>query len=196
MAFYDNYTEGYASTGYGTQVFFTDDEYITEHTTKSKIWFIDSIPELATAEEPVEFNIITTPNTLSVAGAVSTSSVEIPMVMTKGEYKGLSILAKQGLAKWWYIRLPDISDPIDNKPVTYSFKATVKTGTATISGEVMGFTLRLYYASAIRESDDLPKTAQDIWTDKTQITLVEQFNDRMKIQHEINKKHLDNLYDK
>lgn len=120
-----------------------------------QVSFVQEIPDFDPAPEGIEWSALDTDYTGQVPGRRSADTIAIPILFTKEQHETLKALDKSK-DYYWYILLPDETNP-EGEPPCFYFQAKVRLGMNALSlDEMLQETLTLYKSTEVLESEGLP----------------------------------------
>lgn len=128
--------------------------------TRTDIGYVQSIPEMLKAPDPINYSAVDIPDERQAQGRIKAEDMEIEILFTESQWDEIRAVQEAGTEVWMYVKLPDGTANTDNKPVVFYFKATMAIGMGAIEiDDMLKSKVKLYRTSEIKESKGFP-TAQ------------------------------------
>lgn len=125
--------------------------------TKIQIAYVQSIPALKSAPEPITYSALDLETEMQEKGVSKAETIEIVVLYTEEQHDIMKTAEKNGTKKHFFVQLPEATAVTAEKPLTFDFAATVALTNETI--EIDGMLqekITLYRSTTVEETKGFP----------------------------------------
>lgn len=125
--------------------------------TRTQIAYVQSIPALKSAPEPINYSALDLAEEMSAKGISKAETIEVVILYTEEQHDTLKALETAGTEQYFFVQLPEATAVTAGKPLTFDFKATIALTNEPL--EIDGMLqekITLYKSSAVQETKGFP----------------------------------------
>lgn len=129
--------------------------------TKTQIAYVQSIPQLKSAPEPITYSALDLSTEMQEQGVAKAETIEIVVLYTEEQHDTIKAIEKNGSNKHFFVQLPEATATTAGKPLTFGFGATVALTNEAI--EIDGMIqekITLYRNTDIEETKGFPEAEE------------------------------------
>ena len=137
-----------------TKLYYADDALGTN---TSQVIYVQEIPELEEAAEPITYNALDFESERQEQGTKAATTIEVPVLYSETQHDSLKAISDAKTEKYWFIEYPDATASTPGSPLVKYFSGTMNiVGEAIAINEMLMDKLTIYRNSDITEVKGLP----------------------------------------
>lgn len=124
---------------------------------KTQVAYVQEIPPLKSAKEPITYNALDLDEEQQAKGTRKAETLTIPILFTEEQHDGLKTLSDSDEEYYWFIKLPDSTAKTSGKPLVFYFSGACDLGLDTIAiDDMLKENLTIYRSSKVDETKGFP----------------------------------------
>lgn len=124
---------------------------------KTQVAYVQEIPPLKSAKEPITYNALDLDEEQQAKGTRKAETLTIPILFTEEQHDGLKALSDSDEEYYWFIKLPDSTAKTSGKPLVFYFSGACDLGLDTIAiDDMLKENLTIYRSSKVDETKGFP----------------------------------------
>ena len=124
---------------------------------KNQIAYVQEIPPLKSAKEPITYNALDLDEEQQAKGTRKAETLTIPVLFTEEQHDALKALSDSDEEYYWFIKLPDSTAKTSGKPLVFYFSGACDLGLDTIAiDDMLKENLTIYRSSKVDETKGFP----------------------------------------
>lgn len=126
-------------------------------TTRTQIAYVQSIPVLKSAPEPITYSALDLTEEMSAKGIAKAETIEIVILYTEEQHDILKAMEESEETQHFFIQLPEVTATTAGKPLTFDFAGTIAlTNEAIEIDGMLQEKITIYKSSAVQETKGFP----------------------------------------
>lgn len=124
---------------------------------KNQIAYVQEIPPLKSAKEPITYNALDLDEEQQAKGTRKAETLTIPILFTEEQHDALKALSDSDEEYYWFIKLPDSTAKTSGKSLVFYFSGACDLGLDTIAiDDMLKENLTIYRSSKVDETKGFP----------------------------------------
>lgn len=124
---------------------------------KTQVAYVQEIPPLKSAKEPITYNALDLDEEQQAKGTRKAETLTIPVLFTEEQHDALKALSDSDEEYYWFIKLPDSTAKTSGKPLVFYFSGACDLGLDTIAiDDMLKENLTIYRSSKVDETKGFP----------------------------------------
>lgn len=124
---------------------------------KTQVAYVQEIPPLKSAKEPITYNALDLEEEQQAKGTRKAETLTIPVLFTEEQHDALKALSDSDEEYYWFIKLPDSTAKTSGKPLVFYFSGACDLGLDTIAiDDMLKENLTIYRSSKVDETKGFP----------------------------------------
>lgn len=124
---------------------------------KTKVAWVQNIGQLIQLKDGVTYSAIDKDEEFMAKGKKKAEAIDVEILFLHANHKKLREMADSDKVYYWFIKYPEVTAEVADKPLTFSLKASIDFASNSVEdGELLKDTIRLFKKSKVVETDGYP----------------------------------------